>query len=77
MPHRLTYFALPLLTAFPLAASAEVPRVAVDIPPRLLTGIDRDGRRWLARVVHSARRLSPTAIRCVHRKPARWTVRIW
>lgn len=33
MPHRLTYFALPLLTAFPLAASAEVPRVAVDIPP--------------------------------------------
>ncbi|KAE8439699.1 zinc ABC transporter substrate-binding protein [Vreelandella piezotolerans] len=33
MPHRFTYFALPLLTAFPLAASAEVPRVAVDIPP--------------------------------------------
>ena len=33
MPHRLTYFALPLLTAFPLATLAEVPRVAVDIPP--------------------------------------------
>ncbi|MCG7589617.1 MULTISPECIES: zinc ABC transporter substrate-binding protein [Halomonadaceae] len=33
MPHLFTYFALPLLTAFPLAASAEVPRVAVDIPP--------------------------------------------
>ena len=33
MPYRLTYFALPLLTAFPLATLAEVPRVAVDIPP--------------------------------------------
>lgn len=33
MPYRLTYFALPLLTTFPLATLAEVPRVAVDIPP--------------------------------------------
>ena len=33
MPYRLTYFALPLLTTFPLATLAEVPRVTVDIPP--------------------------------------------
>lgn len=33
MHHRLAYFSLPLLTALPLAASAEAPRVAVDIPP--------------------------------------------